>query len=72
MADSYAQWFAPAEPHNVGGGTAMYRRCLVCHGHALVGSESAHIRWCDHHRSQDREALALQIAQQTRNEFRSR
>lgn len=45
--DYWAGRFAPAQEHNAGGGRALYRRCLKCNGHALIGSLSAHASWCD-------------------------
>jgi hypothetical protein len=45
--DYWQDRFAKAAMHNAGAGSAMYRKCLRCGGHALEGSLSAHARWCD-------------------------
>lgn len=44
--DTWQSRFGPAAEHDAGGGIAMYRRCLLCGGHALEGSLSAHARFC--------------------------
>lgn len=61
--DHWAGRFAPTEVRDMGGGRAYYRRCLVCSGHAMLGSESAHARWCDAEQLKVADAQAAEIQQ---------
>ncbi len=47
IEDPWVGHFGPEVDHNAGGGLAVYRCCLRCRGMAMLGSLSAHARWCD-------------------------